>query len=85
MPKANVEKAFDMLFKSAAKNSKKILLSYANTCMITLEEIIELMKSHGMDYLISEVDYDHSTMGREGHKSNQIKEYLVSAKPSPRH
>ena len=54
--------------------------------MITLEEIIELMKSAGSGWLeLGEVDYDHSTMGREGHKSNQIKEYLVSAKPSPRH
>ncbi len=77
--KKNVEKAFKILFESVASHGKKLLLSYANTCLISLDEIIKIMKSSGMSYTIREVDYNHSTMGREGHKSNQIKEYLVSA------
>lgn len=77
----NVKNAFNDLFKSAAENSKIVLLSYADTGMISLDEITELIKKNGSSFRTRAVDYDHSTMGREGHKSNQIKEYLITVFP----
>lgn len=77
----NVKGAFNELIKAAAENQKIILLSYADTGMIPLPEIMNLIKEHGCSTKLHEVDYDHSTMGREGHKSNQIKEYLITVFP----
>lgn len=79
--KLNVQKAFEVLFNKASENNKYVVLSYADTGMISFEEIIKIIKLNGMEFTFREVDYDHSTMGREGHKSNKIKEYLITAKP----
>lgn len=81
--KQNVEKAFETLIAAASKYKKYLLLSYADTGMITLQRIGDILDDHGMRYDVREVNYDHSTMGREGHKSNQIKELLILAKPMP--
>lgn len=78
----NVDRAFKALFDSASQNKKKILLSYSDTGMIPLAKIIELITEAGMTFSLKELNYDHSTMGREGHKNNTIKEYLISILPS---
>jgi adenine-specific DNA-methyltransferase len=77
----NVKTAFYDLIKSAAENDKILLLSYADTGMISLEDIAGLIKNNGSTFKTKQVDYDHSTMGREGHKSNQIKELLITIIP----
>lgn len=79
--KTNVREAFNELFKATAENDKYCILSYADTGMISMPDILEIIKENGLTYTIKEVDYDHSTMGREGHKSNVIKEYLITAIP----
>lgn len=79
----NVYDAFENLFSNAALNGKHVLLSYSDTAMIALDKILEIITNCGMTYSVREVNYDHSTLGREGHKSNQIKEYLISALVSP--
>ncbi|EQC44459.1 DNA adenine methylase [Bacteriovorax sp. DB6_IX] len=77
--KQNVAKAFEYLYDAASKNRKKVILSYADTAMISLAELEEIATDKGLTFDAREIDYDHSTMGREGHKSNQIKEYLVTS------
>jgi adenine-specific DNA-methyltransferase len=77
----NVRKAFEILFESASENGKFVLLSYSDTGMISLGEILEVIRECGMKYRKRELAYDHSTMGREDHKSNQIKEYLIVVSP----
>ena len=68
----------------ASKRDCKIVLSYSNTGMISLNEIINLAKiSYGDHYVVNsiEVDYTHSTMGRKNDKSREVKEYLVTVRP----
>jgi adenine-specific DNA-methyltransferase len=79
--KQNVTEAFTILISAASKGNKYLLLSYADTGMISLEELCKIFTDHGMSFKIRSLNYDHSTMGREGHKSNQIKELLILAEP----
>lgn len=75
--KTNVENAFDTLFQFAKKNKSCVLLSYSDTGMITLSEIINIITKYEFKYNIVEIQYDHSTLGRKGHKNNSINEYLI--------
>lgn len=75
----NVIQAFDLLFKKARKKNVKVLLSYSDTGMISLEKIKEIISQNDFSCEIQEIIYNHSTMGRKGHKSNKISEYLVKA------
>jgi len=78
--KQNVEEAFKILIEACARSSCHILLSYADTGMINMERILELLKQNKFSVSIKEINYDHSTMGRSGHKTNKIKEYLIAGK-----
>ncbi len=77
--KTNVFNAFNLLFEKAKLNNINVLLSYADTGMISLDEIKNIIQKHGFLYKVESINYDHSTMGRKGHKSNNINEYLVQA------
>lgn len=81
--KTEVKKAFQALFLGVKKKNSSLILSYSNTGMISLEEILQIAKENiGKDYDVSykEQDYKHSTMGRSDDKSKNVKEYLVIAK-----
>ncbi len=81
--KTEVSDAFKSLFKKVGDKRSSIVLSYSNTGMITLEEILLIAtEAMGSSYDISyrEEDYKHSTMGRSDDKSKEVKEYLVIAK-----
>lgn len=77
--KQNVKGAFELLYRISKENSSSLLLSYADTGMISLETILEISKHNGFITSVIEIDYDHSTMGRKGHKSNKIKEFLIKS------
>jgi len=77
--KTNVKKAFIVLFEKAFKYNVNVLLSYSDTGMITQEEIKQIILDCGFEFDITSIVYDHSTLGRKGHKSNQINEYLIKA------
>lgn len=77
--KTNVNNAFELLFKKAKENKINVLLSYSDTGMISLSEILEIIKKYDFKYTLQTITYDHSTLGRKGHKSNVISEYLVQA------
>lgn len=49
--------------------------------MISAEEIKKTALKYNYNAETKEVNYEHSTLGREGHKSNRIKEYLVTFTP----
>lgn len=74
--------AFHAMFKGVAKSQSNLVLSYANTGMITLKELLELMRKEMLGYQIDsiEVHYDHMTMGRKGDHKRQVREYLITAK-----
>lgn len=83
--KNNVEASFRYMIEACAKNKVAMLLSYSDTGMISLEKIVEILKANKFKVIVREIDYDHSTMGRSGHKSNTIKEILISAKIKDHH
>lgn len=68
-----------MFAKTKLKNAS-LILSYSNTGMISLEQILTIARDklgEGYEVLYHEVDYKHSTMGRKDDKSKDVKEYLV--------
>lgn len=76
--------AFEELFQGIKNKKAKLVLSYSNTGMISLEKILQLAKTTlGNSYVVysKAIDYKHSTMGRVDDKSREVKEYLVIAKP----
>ncbi len=83
--KTEVVGAFKILFEKVKDKNSKLLLSYSNTGMISLECILDIAnKTLGKNYSVSikAVDYIHSTMGRSDDKSREVKEYLIVAKPN---
>jgi adenine-specific DNA-methyltransferase len=71
----------DMFVKIREKNSQ-LVLSYSNTGMIGLDELIALAKIvFGKEYKITVeyIDYLHSTMGRKNDKSREVQESLIMA------
>ncbi len=77
----NVEKAFTDMFKSSFMNKKILVLSYSDTGMISLAKLLEVAEGIGFKCIVKEISYNHSTLGREGHKTNLIKEYIVTFDP----
>ncbi len=76
--------AFEDLFEKVASKNSKLVLSYCNTGMITLNNILDIAADKLSDeYRVytKEMDYLHSTMGRLKDKSRDVKEYLVIAVP----
>lgn len=83
--RTEVKQAFQALFLGVRMKKSNLVLSYSNTGMIALEEIMQIAKDiMGKNYDVSykEQDYKHSTMGRSDDKSKDVKEYLVIAKLS---
>lgn len=81
--RTEVKEAFKSLFSKVKKKHCELILSYSNTGMISLEEILQIARENmGANYIVSykEQDYKHSTMGRSDDKSKNVKEYLVIAK-----
>ena len=80
--RTQVQEAFKKMFTEVSEKKSKLILSYSNTGMITLEEILTLAKSvfpSAYNISVKELDYEHSTMGRKDDKSREVKELLVIA------
>lgn len=81
--KTEVNNAFKTLFEKITKKQANLVLSYSNTGMISLQEILKIaINTMGEPYEISyrEAEHTHSTMGRSDDKSKEVKEYLIIAK-----
>lgn len=77
-----VRSAFQNLFDGVKDSSSNLLLSYSNTGMIEIEELIDLAKQElGPRYNIAvkSHDHDHMTMGRKADHIRQVKESLIVA------
>lgn len=75
--------AFEVMFLKIKEKKSKIVLSYSNTGMISLEKILDIARTTlGKNYEVysKALDYTHSTMGRSEDKSREVKEYLIIAK-----
>jgi len=81
--KTQVEEAFVDLFDGVKKSQSDMLLSYSNTGMIEIEQLMDLAsRSFGSAYEVwfDHMDHTHKTMGRRQDHSRQVKESLVIAK-----
>ncbi|MEM8937947.1 MAG: DNA adenine methylase [Bacteroidota bacterium] len=76
--------AFTDMFEKVFEKRLKLVLSYSNTGMISLAQILEIARiilKENYEVYTKELDYEHSTMGRFDDKSRTVKEYLLIAKP----
>lgn len=81
--KSKVQDAFQELFLLLEKKQSNLVLSYSNTGMIELDDLIQMAENIlGENYRVdvSTVDYLHSTMGRREDKSRKVQEALITAK-----
>lgn len=80
--RTKVRQAFIDLFTGVRESNSNLLLSYSNTGMIGVSEIIAIAKEELEDYEVwfEDIDHDHMTMGRRGDRSRGVKEALVMAK-----
>ena len=79
---SKVRKAFKDLFDIARAKNMRIALSYSNTGMISLDELIEIIKTTFSSPQISifSIDYEHMTLGRQFDRSRLVKESLITIK-----
>lgn len=82
--RTEVKSAFANMFAKIKIKNSSLILSYCNTGMISLDEIIVIAQNHlGINYdlIYKEVAHNHSTMGRKEDKSRKVQEYLIIVKP----
>jgi len=77
--RTKVKKAFQDIIVPVAKAKKKLVISYANTGMISLEDLTqECEVEFGPSRVrIISSDYLHATMGRRGDKHREVQELLI--------
>ncbi len=77
--RTQVKKAFSDLFEKVFEKESSLVLSYSNSGMISLEELKNLAEKKFIGYhnYVKELDYLHSTMGRQGDKNRSVKEVLL--------
>lgn len=81
--KSQVTGAFSNLFRKTKEKKSNLVLSYSNSGMITLPEIVNLAKlTFGDKYDVETrmLDYRHSRMGRTGQKDVDVQEALILMK-----
>src|SRR5690554_893872 len=80
--RTQVKGAFTDMFDGVKDSDSDLLLSYSNTGMIDIEELISLaVHEFGSKYRVwfEDIDHDHMTMGRRGDRSRDVKESLIIA------
>lgn len=82
--RTEVNTAFSVLFSKIKSKNASLILSYSNTGMVSLDDIITLAEkefSNKYEIRTERIEYIHSTMGRKQDKSRAVEEYLIIAKP----
>lgn len=80
--RTEVFNAFSLMFKKVQEKGSNLILSYSNTGMISLPDILRLASDFmGPKYKVTvrEVAYKHSTMGRKDDRTKNVSEYLIIA------
>ena len=81
--RTQVSKAFHDLFDGVSHSDSNLVLSYSDTGMIDINQLIELAhESLGERYKvwIETLDHTHMTMGRRKDRDRQVEESLIVAK-----
>jgi adenine-specific DNA-methyltransferase len=81
--KTKVKDAFAVMFKEVIRKKSILVLSYSDNGMISKEDLLELAENLSDNYYteIKELDYIHSTMGRQRDKNRSVKEILIIYTP----
>ncbi|SER16904.1 adenine-specific DNA-methyltransferase [Neolewinella agarilytica] len=77
--KSKVRGAFTDLFANVASADSSLVLSYSETGMISFDDLLRLAKETMKGYKVEvrELDYIHSTMGRQKDKSRKVVEVML--------
>jgi adenine-specific DNA-methyltransferase len=81
--KTTVKKSFLKLFDGVRDSHSNLVLSYSNTGMIDITDLLELAHSElGNSYKVwaIDTDHDHMTMGRKDDHLRQVKESMILCK-----
>lgn len=80
--KSQVRGAFVDLFESVKASDSSLVLSYSNTGMISLDELLEIGEKVLPDKKIAilTIDHEHMTMGRKEDRQRSVKEGLLLAR-----
>jgi len=81
--KSKVKNAFIDMFEIIAKNNSSLVLSYSDTGMIEIDDLLKITKEVFKKHTVSvkTLDYTHMTMGRKGDRDRMVKEKLIIVKP----
>jgi adenine-specific DNA-methyltransferase len=77
--RTKVQDAFKSMFEAVVKKNSTLIISYSDNGMISMEDLISCGKLVSDEYSIEirEMDYLHSTMGRQKDKYRKVKEVLL--------
>lgn len=80
--RSQVSDAFNDLFSGVALSNSNLVLSYSNTGMISLNDLIEIAQEsmHGYHIEKKGLDHLHMTMGRKEDRDREVKEYIIIAR-----
>ncbi|WP_219861515.1 DNA adenine methylase [Vreelandella piezotolerans] len=80
--RSKVSGAFQELFRGVLETDSKLVLSYSNTGMISLEELSDIANTifRGRNMELLSMDYQHMTLGRQGIRHRDVKECLLLVK-----
>ena len=84
--KTKVSGAFKALASPLAERGSNLVISYSNTGMITLEDMLTLLREvyegTGFKIWAEDIEHQHSTMGRSGDKMREVKEAFIFCAPA---
>jgi len=77
--RTKVRDAFKSMFEAVIKKNSTLVISYSDNGMISLDALIKCAEEISKEYkvTIKEIDYLHSTMGRQKDKYREVKEILL--------
>lgn len=81
--KTQVPNAFSQLFKGVKSTKSNLALSYSNTGMISIDQLVELAQielGSSYDLELLTTDHKHMTLGRQFDRDRDVKECLLLAK-----
>lgn len=77
--KSQVRRAFEDLFEGVKASESSLVLSYSNTGMISLDELLsigeKILSKNEIEVLTT--DHEHMTMGRKDDRQRSVKEGLI--------
>ena len=81
--RSKVKGAFEEMFKIISENNCSLVLSYSDTGMISIDELLHLTKCTFQKHIIKikSIDHQHMTMGRYNDRDREVKELLITVKP----